>query len=83
MVHSVRNYVDGMAHTNGLESFWAMLKRAYHGTYHWLSHKHLNRYIKESEGRHNQRRYDTMIQIHLVIGGLCGKRLSYEDLVTS
>ena len=32
--HSVGEYVDGMAHTNGLESFWSLLKRGYHGTFH-------------------------------------------------
>ncbi len=35
--HSVGEYVDGMAHTNGIESFWAMLKRGYHGVYHKMS----------------------------------------------
>ena len=35
--HSVGEYVNGMAHTNGIESFWAMLKRGYHGTYHKMS----------------------------------------------
>ncbi len=39
--HSVGEYVNGMAHTNGIESFWALLKRGYHGTYHRMSHKHL------------------------------------------
>ena len=32
--HSIGKWVDGLAHTNGIESFWAMLKRGYHGTYH-------------------------------------------------
>ncbi len=32
--HSVRECVDGMAHTNGIESFWSMLKRAHKGTFH-------------------------------------------------
>ena len=32
--HSVGEYVDGMAHTNGIESFWSMLKRAHKGTFH-------------------------------------------------
>ena len=31
--HSVAEYVNGQAHTNGMESFWGMLKRGYHGTY--------------------------------------------------
>ena len=53
--HSVSEYVNGMAHTNGIESFWAMLKRGYHGTYHKMSKKHLNRYVNEFAGRHNIR----------------------------
>ncbi len=53
--HSVGEYVRGMASTNGIESFWAMLKRGYCGTYHKMSPKHLNRYVKEFEGRHNVR----------------------------
>ena len=39
--HSAGEYVDGQAHTKGIESFWAMLKRGYHGTYHRTSTKHL------------------------------------------
>ena len=39
--HSVGEYVRGMAHTNGMESFWGMLKRGYMGTYHRMSPKHL------------------------------------------
>ena len=53
--HSVSEYVNGTAHTNGIESFWALLKRGYHGTYHHMSEKHLNRYIGEFSGRHNIR----------------------------
>lgn len=32
--HGVKEYVDGEGHTNGIESFWALLKRGYVGTYH-------------------------------------------------
>ena len=39
--HSVGEYVDGMAHTNGIELFWSMLKRAHKGVYHKISPKHL------------------------------------------
>ena len=39
--HSVKQFVDGMAHTNGIESFGAGLKRGYVGVYHQISSKHL------------------------------------------
>ena len=45
--HSVGEYVRGMAHTNGIESFWSMLKRAHKGVYHHFSVKHLQRYVDE------------------------------------
>ena len=51
--HSVGEYVRRQAHTNGIESFWAMLKRGYQGVYHQMSPHHLRRYVTEFEGRHN------------------------------
>ena len=39
--HSAGEYVRGQAHTNGIESFWALLKRGYMGTFHYMSWKHL------------------------------------------
>ena len=79
--HSARQYVEGMAHTNGIESFWSMLKRGYHGTYHWISHKHLQRYVDEFSGRHNVRDMDTEDQMAHLAAGMVGKRLCYRDLV--
>ena len=78
--HSVGEYVRGMAHTNGVESFWASLKRGYQGTYHHMSEKHLGRYINEFAGRHNDRPLDTEDQIVNIIAGMDGKRLRYKDL---
>ena len=49
--HSVGEYVRGKAHTNGVESFWSMLKRGYIGTYHHMSPQHLQRYVDEFSGR--------------------------------
>ena len=51
--HSSGEYVRGDVHTNGVESLWAILKRAYMGTHHWMSPKHLQRYVNELCGRHN------------------------------
>ncbi len=79
--HSARQYVDGMAHTNGMESFWALLKRGYHGTFHHLSPKHLNRYVREFAGRHNIRDLDTLEQMTVLARGFVGKRLSYQELI--
>ena len=45
--HSRGEYVDGVAHTNSIESLWAVLKRGIYGTYHNVSKKHLNRYVNE------------------------------------
>ena len=79
--HSVGEYVDGQAHTNGIESFWSMLKRGYHGTYHQMSPKHLHRCVTEFAGRHNQRPLNTIDQLRLVVRGMTGKRLRYDDLI--
>ena len=79
--HSVKEYVHGQAHTNGIESFWSMLKRGYHGTYHSMSPKHLQRYVGEFAGRHNIRPLDTIDQMSEMVRGMDGKRLRYRDLV--
>ena len=65
--HSVSEYVNGMAHTNGIESFWALLKRGYHGTYHHMSEKHLDRYVGEFAGRHNDREANTVTQMQNIV----------------
>ena len=79
--HSVSEYVRDQAHTNGLESFWALLKRGYHGTHHRMSPKHLGRYVNEFAGRHNDRPKDTLEQMRDIVQGMDGKRLSYQDLI--
>ena len=79
--HSISEYVNGMAHTNGIESFWALLKRGYHGTYHHMSEKHLGRYVGEFAGRHNDRPADTIDQMGRIAARMVGKRLRYRNLV--
>ena len=79
--HSVGEYVRGMVHTNGIESFWAVLKRAHKGTFHKISPKHLDRYVGEFSGRHNDREADTADQMAHVAKGMVGKRLRYRDLI--
>jgi len=79
--HSVGEYIRDQVHTNGMESFWSMVKRGFMGVYHKMSRKHLQRYIDEYAGRHNNRPLSTLMQLEKVIEGLCGKRLKYADLI--
>ena len=58
-----------------------MFKRGFHGTYHKMSRKYLDRYVNEFTGRHNVRPLDTMKQMEEVARGMEGKRLRYVDLI--
>ena len=82
--HSVGEYVRYLAgakfHTNGVESFWSMLKRGYMGAYHRMSPKHLQRYVNEFAGWHNIRDMDTIDQMGHVVAGMVDRRLLYRDL---
>ena len=79
--HSVGEYVRDMAHTNGMESFWSMLKRAHAGTFHKISPKHLDRYVHEFAGKHNVRESDTLAQMRDTVARLVGRNLLYRDLI--
>ena len=79
--HGVGEYVLDMARTNGMESFWAMLKRAYIGTYHKLSSKHLDRYITEFSGGHKLRERNAFDQMGALVAWMVGKTLRYIDLI--
>ena len=79
--HSAKEYVKGMAHTNGIESHWAMLKRGHDGVYQHLSRKHLGRYVNEFAGRHNNRPLNTEEQMSKLVQGAEGKRLTYATLI--
>ena len=79
--HSASEYVKGDVHTNGVESFWSMLKRAHKGTFHKISAKHLHRYVDEFAGRHNIRDFDTLAQMGIIAAGMEDSQLRYKDLV--
>ena len=79
--HSVGEYVRDMASTNGIESFWATLKRAHKGVFHKISPKHLDRYVREFAGKHNIRDMATIEQMRHVAAGLIGRRLMYRQLI--
>jgi transposase-like protein len=83
--HSAKQYVDGMAHTNGIESVWAVLKRGFYGVYHSFSEKHLQRYVDEFAYRLNEGnvRVHTMDRIDALLWKTVGTRITYRDLILS
>jgi transposase-like protein len=80
--HSAKQFVDGMAHTNGIESVWALLKRGFYGTYHQFSQKHLQRYVDEFSYRLNEGncRIHTLDRIDVLIRKTSGVRLTWVTL---
>jgi transposase-like protein len=65
-------YVNGDAHTNNVESFWALLKRGIVGQYHKVSLRYLPKYIDEFCYRHNYRKEEDLFGLTLqrAVGGI-------------
>lgn len=80
--HSAKNYVNAMAHTNGIENFWSHLKRTIDGTYHWCSKKHLQAYVNESMFRYNSRKEKSNERFNLIFSHVIG-RLTYQELIAN
>ena len=81
--HSAKQFVDGMAHTNGIESVWALLKRGFYGVYHNFSEKHLQRYVNEFTYRLNEGncKIHTVDRINSLLSKAIGRRLTYKMLI--
>jgi len=81
--HSAKEFVNGMAHTNGIESVWAVLKRGFYGTYHSFSGKHLQRYVDEFTFRLNEGnvKHHTMTRIDSLLETSVGVRITYRELI--
>ena len=80
VAHSAGEYVRGMAHTNGIESFWALLKRGYVGTFHWISVKHLHRYVNEFAYRENIGVTNTLPIMAMTIDGMIWTPLDLQGV---
>lgn len=80
--HGVKEYVRGDVYTNGIESFWAIIKRGYKGVYHLWSKKHMQRYVDEYCARFNMRGFPPWARIAWIVHkGLNNKHLSYKELI--
>ena len=71
-----------MTHTNGIESFRSMLKRACDGTVHRIGYKFLQQYVDEHSGQYSVRDMDTADQMAHLAAGMVGKRLTYRKLTS-
>jgi transposase-like protein len=78
--HSAGEYVRGEIHTNGIESFWALLKRGYYGTFHHFSDEHALRYVNEFAARLNNKDCDTVDVLAITAKNSTGKSLPYKVL---
>ena len=74
-------YVRGRIHTNGLENFWSLLKRAIRGTYVSIEPFHLIRYVDEQVFRYNTRADADGDRVSKVVESVVGRRITYNELI--
>ena len=81
--HSAKEFVRGAAHTNGIESVWAVFKRGVHGVWHHVSPKHLGRYVDEATFRLNAGRVQvhTLRRLDALVDAVAGKRITYAEVI--
>jgi transposase-like protein len=78
--HSQGEYVNGEAHTNTIESFWALFKRTVKGTYIHIAPFHTDRYLDEQSMRFNWRKSNDFNRFEHVVSQIKGRRLTYAQL---
>jgi hypothetical protein len=85
IINHAEEYVRGIVHTNGIENFWALLKRGLGGTYISVEPFHLFRYIDEQAFRYEHRAtkdkpYTNADRFAIALTQIAGKRLTWKDL---
>jgi len=79
VTQSAREYVRGDAHTNTIESVFALVKRGVYVVYHNVSKEHLHRYLSEFDFRYNHRSFDDGERMVTAICKSEGRRLMYRE----
>jgi len=51
----IENKTAFKVHTNSIEGYWSLVKRTINGTHHWVSKKHINKYLAEMSYRFSNR----------------------------
>jgi transposase-like protein len=80
-IDHAEKYVDGAVHTNGMESFWSLLKRTLGGTYISVQPFHLFRYLDEQAYRFNNRTDGDSGRFMGVLQTVTGRRVMYSELI--
>lgn len=83
MDHSAGEFARDGVSTNSIESVWAVLKRGVHGVFHYVSPKHLDRYVQEFTLRLNDGNVarHTLARLDSFIADTAGRRLTYKALI--
>jgi transposase-like protein len=80
--HSAGEYVRSFCiHTNGIESVWALLKRQIIGIHHFVSPKHLSRYLDEMTWRFNRRDLEDGTRLNSLLVAADRSPLTYQALI--
>jgi len=80
VIDHAESYVEGKVHTNGIENFWALLKRALKGTYVSVEPFHMFRYLDEQAFRFNNRKGTDLQRFMLAMDNVWGKRVTWDEL---
>lgn len=81
VINHAEEYVRGTVHTNGMENYWSLVKRALTGTYISVEPFHLFRYLDEQAFRYNNRKNTTNAdRFTIALSQIAGKRLQYKEL---
>ena len=81
--HTDWQFADGDITTNRIESIWAVLKRGYRGVYHYMSEKHLERYVNEFVFRLNAGGDEVPImdRMEMLVRGAFDRHITYDELI--
>jgi transposase-like protein len=80
VIDHAETYVDGQIHTNGLENYWSLLKRAIRGTYVSVEPFHLFRYLDEQAFRFNERAENDATRFSMTLQHVVGRRVTFDQL---
>jgi len=65
--HGIKEYVRGDIHTNSIEGYWALVKRAWYGQHHHYSKKFTPLYIAEASFKYNNRHETSSVAFSKIV----------------